>query len=657
MAEGRLASLWAGLDRVHRFALVLGLVTTVAGTGWFFTSSDGAGKTCRLEADAPYYHVYLESMLVDHDLDFTDEYKITGNWYRFGKTPTGRPGNVFGIGPALFELPLFAVGRDIARLGGQVPDGFSGPEVAAAMLASLLATLGALLFAYRLLRRRFGADHLAAVVPLLLACGGPVVYYAIRQPGYAHPFATFWVAWFVDAWDASFGAAGQHAAKPRRLRVWLGLGALLGAATLARPQTVLWGVLLVAAAADDLRRAVAPGPAAGASGGGGPRRAVGVRGLGRALAESAPRWVAGAGVALLCFLPQLIAWHQIYGSFWLVPQGPGFMRWDSPAWREVLFSSRNGLLPWAPLYALAALGLLVAVWRSPRLGLGVVIGIALQVVANGAVWDWWAGGSFGGRRFDSCFIGFAVGLGALLVLPAGRTAGRARRAARLGWQAAVGGLALLLALGNLVLTSQYSGPSVRIKGGQAAHNVIRQHLHGPLGGLVARASHLSNWPARAWFGHRYHTDGDSYDYVVGTFELGERYPGLNATHGKIVDHLVLAKHPRRLIGLDRGARRGTRALRDQHATILVGLNRFGPVDFVLHAAAPPGERPVEVVLRLNGSDIGRGRVGRHLGRVIGTAREVERGVNQLEIEAPPGTVLYGLELDARHNPKGTRDRQ
>ena len=39
------------------------------------------------------------------DLDFTDEYQVTKNYYRFGKAPGGTPGNVFGIGPAVFTLP------------------------------------------------------------------------------------------------------------------------------------------------------------------------------------------------------------------------------------------------------------------------------------------------------------------------------------------------------------------------------------------------------------------------------------------------------------------------------------------------------------------------------------------------------------------------
>src|SRR5262245_16058056 len=76
-------------------------------------------------ADAAYYYAYLPSLVLDRDLDFTNQYQVTQNWYRFGPTPIGRPGNVFGIGPAIFELPAFLVGHGLARLAGARPDGFS----------------------------------------------------------------------------------------------------------------------------------------------------------------------------------------------------------------------------------------------------------------------------------------------------------------------------------------------------------------------------------------------------------------------------------------------------------------------------------------------------------------------------------------------------
>jgi hypothetical protein len=221
-------------------ALALG--TTI----WFFVSKDKRGPTSRLQADAEYYHLYLPSFLFDGDVDFTDEYRITQNWYRFGRTRIGRPSNVFGVGPAVFEVPFFAAGHAIARIAGSQGDGFSKPEVKATLFASLVYTLAAAFFAWRLLARRLGAPAWSLAAAVAMAAAMPVVYYAIRQPGYAHPFATFFTAAFLDTWDGSYE-------RPRTWRTWLLLGGLLGAAALARPQLVLWGVVLLPSVWHDAR--------------------------------------------------------------------------------------------------------------------------------------------------------------------------------------------------------------------------------------------------------------------------------------------------------------------------------------------------------------------------------------------------------------------
>ncbi len=88
----------------------------------------------------------------------------------------------------------------------------------------------------------------------MAAMSGPVVYYAVRQPGYAHPMASFFSTLLVERWDASYDDE-----EPRSLRTWLVLGGLLGMCALVRPQLVLWGVLLVHAAVDDLRKSRARG--------------------------------------------------------------------------------------------------------------------------------------------------------------------------------------------------------------------------------------------------------------------------------------------------------------------------------------------------------------------------------------------------------------
>ncbi len=608
-------------------AVVVAAAVLLASSIWFFTARDDRGRTSRLTADAWYYHAFLPSLAYDRDLDFSDEYQTTGNWYHFGKTSVGRPANVFGIGPAVFEMPAFLTGALFTKVTGGRADGFSTAEVKLSLYMSLLFSLGALLFAGRVIRRRFDAPYLAIAVPLLVACAGPVVYYAIRQPGYAHPFATFWTAWLIDRWDSSFDESG-----PRRLGTWLVLGALLGAAALARPQAGLWAIILVAAVADDVSRLVRAGQR-------------------EALLRQAGRWAAGAALCGLIFLPQLLAWHSLYGSFLLTPQGPGFMRWSQPEWGAVLFSSRNGLFPWAPLLAVAGLGIVVACVRRPRLGIALAAGVVLQVLANGAAWDWWAGGSFGGRRFDSCFAALSIGLAALLAWR-----GRAEDSGARSWsrRTAVGlGLALatLLAVGNLRWASAVSAPSARIRGGQAASVVLRAQVSGPLGALLARASDTVTWPARHWFAWRWGAGADAYDYVVGSNQLGELYPGLNSFKGKQRDRLQLVGVPRKLIGFVHAP--GGMALAGTSGTILLGLNRFDPVEVTVHGRGEAANGTV--ALEIDGMTIGSAPVtaGQPV-KVSGTISRPQRGVNGLRVSGPPGMLLQSVDLHAPGDPRGGR---
>jgi hypothetical protein len=604
------------------------LALLVASSIWFFAGTDAVGGTARLSADAAYYHAYLPSLVLDRDLDLANQYALTRNWYGFGRTELGRPANIFGIGPAVFELPAFVAGHAVAWASGLRASGFSRPEVAASLYMSLLATLGALVPASRLLRRRLGGGVAPIAAPLLVAAAGPVVYYAIRQPGYAHPFATFFTAWLVERWDASWDGG----AAPRSLRTWSLLGLLIGAAALARPQCALWAILLVVAAADDVRRARVDGSA---------------RAWLRASLRPAARWMAGAALALLVFAPQMLAWKALYGAFVVTPQGPGFMWWGEPAWSEVLFSSRNGLLPWAPLLALAGAGLFASGLRTPRIGIALLAGVALQVLVNGAVWDWWAGGSFGGRRFDSTYIAFAYGLGAVIAWPS-LSGGRARAA-----QAAVAAalvLSILLAAANLQLASRASGPVVRVLGGEPASRVLGRVIPGPLAPLAAAASSAANFPARVLFAWRHGASLGAYDRVVGVHQLGELYPGLNTVKAETQQAIALDAASEALLGARPGPLPGSVEMIGASARVLVGLNRRDPIAFTVRASSPAATGALELLL--DGEPLARGQLSPAPTPITGTAPRARRGVNVLEIRAAPGTLLHSLELRATRDPRG-----
>lgn len=148
----------------------------------FATARDDGGRAVTVpRADAAYYYAYLPSVVLDQDLDLDDEYEITGNWYGLRRTPGGRAANVFGIGPALFELPGFLIGHAVARLTSASRDGFSAYETTAALWMGIPFTVGAILLAIRIARRRVSRS--AAIVGALAAAfAGPVIYYAVRPP-------------------------------------------------------------------------------------------------------------------------------------------------------------------------------------------------------------------------------------------------------------------------------------------------------------------------------------------------------------------------------------------------------------------------------------------------------------------------------------------
>ena len=148
--------------------------------------------------------------------------------------------------------------------------------------------------------------------------------------------------------------------------------------------------------------------------------AVRSRDLGRGLV----RLVAMGAAAALAFVPQLFAYHALNGRF-----GPSTLvtrKLDpsSPHLLQVLFDPGHGLVVWAPLLALAAVGLAWRILRRDALAAFLALGLVLQVWINGAVESWSQAGAFGSRRFVSATPVFAWGLAALvaLALPRMRTA-------------------------------------------------------------------------------------------------------------------------------------------------------------------------------------------------------------------------------------------
>jgi hypothetical protein len=350
----------------------------------------------RLQSDGFYYYAYLRSLAFDHDVNFVNDYRMLGmgdKAHLFRLTATGHAQSAWTIGPAIVWAPFFAAGHVAAvhlEAGGAdvATDGTSYPYRQAVCIAGLVYALLGSWFTLRLCDGFFRRRRAAAAVAVTIG-GSFMVWYALAEPTMTHAPSMAAVAGFAWAWSATHGR--------RRLRGWIALGALGGLMTLIRWQNALFALLPAAECLAALWQA---------------RRARDAAAGRRALVSG----LAFTAAATVAFVPQMLAWKAIYGSYLAVsPIGPQ-IRWFDPHMADVLWSSRNGLFAMSPALYVAAVGLLAFAWRRRAIGVPIVIACLVMVYFNACIQDWWGSAGFGGRRFDGVVPllvpGMAVALGA-----------------------------------------------------------------------------------------------------------------------------------------------------------------------------------------------------------------------------------------------------
>jgi hypothetical protein len=490
-----------GLPRLTRLVLA---ALFVIGTAWFFSIDSGYGyHGPRVDGDGVYFWLYLRSLVVDGDVNFRNDYERWGNPWGYGDTRRGLPMNPTTVGTALLWAPFYLPARGVVllavKLGAALPtDGTSRIEELSAFYGSFLYGFFAVLLCLRLARRHF-PEGPALVGAVGASLGGMLVFYMVVQPSYSHAAAAFVAAAFVERWDA--GRAG------RSLGGWVVLGALGGLAALVRPQLAIVALL----PACDLVRWLAA-------------RWVGTDGRGGGSAPPMRRQLFGAALATLAatavFSPQMVCWQIIHGQPLVIPQGSSFMQWGHSLWSEALFHPRAGLLPWMPLALPAILGLLLLARRQASLGLPLLLLLLATAYVNGACWDWWAGYSFGARRFTYVTVILALGLSCFAHSVWRRVAARPRAFAAGALLVGLGAL-LLLNLSMLWnrrfgLVDWYRYPQFYKVYGQAVDTAAAA-INGTVGNPLS-------WPASLAFAARYRVSPSRYDLVAGRYFLEEGHP-------------------------------------------------------------------------------------------------------------------------------------
>jgi hypothetical protein len=324
-----------------------------------------------IQNDGVGYFAYLHSVVVDHDLNFADEYAAARDegisYYPpllDQRTATGLLANYFPVGPALISSPVYLA---VLALRPSGEPEYGPPFSVAISLVSLLMGLLTLVLSYRLAASISGRE--AAIVAVAAgAAATSFIYYLLYEPSYSHMFSACAVAAFLYLW---------YRGRDRRTAGgWVALGVLGGIMGLIRYQD---GPLLLIALLDRPRRW-----------------------------WHLPLFFAAVVVA---FSPQLFVDRVVFGG-WLPARPPGQDLVFFPGhYLDVLFSTHYGLFSWTPIALLAVVGFSLVPDR--RLQLAFVYAFLVETIIGGATPDWAGGFAFGSRRFVSLMPFFAIGLAAL----------------------------------------------------------------------------------------------------------------------------------------------------------------------------------------------------------------------------------------------------
>ena len=329
--------------------------------------------------DGVAYYAYLPSTYFDHDLVLFNE------WQHFGMlpngliaseglTPNGHLADHWTVGSAVVWYPGF-IAADVARtfvpsLQRFPRDGTSLPYNAAAVAASALCGLALLLAGYAV-ARSFCPIWAATTATIAIWFGSSLMWYSTREALMAHAVSAAVCGFVVlAAMRKDFLAAGVAA----------------GLAFAIRPQNATFVIVPFLIAGLPAMR----------------------------------KWMTVIGGCIAGALPQIVVTLFLYGNplilFSISPtnaQRPWHSFERFWAWQP-LFSWYHGLGTWTPLLIVGVLGFPFLIRLHRGLGLAAVLMFLLQWIANATIDRFfWAGSSFGQRRFDNCTIFFLLGAAAL----------------------------------------------------------------------------------------------------------------------------------------------------------------------------------------------------------------------------------------------------
>ena len=363
-------------------ATLLGLIcllVTAAGLTWQSWDMFGAKHRPMLRGwDDAFYYFWLPSVVIDHDLDFTNQlaqceaFTPDSRYLALvePRTPTGMLNNKYPPGWAIGSLPFFLVAHAFSPAGST---GFEPQYLVSVFFGQLIYACLGLWLAGKIIAQYF-PPAIARVAVLAVWLASPLAYYQTVRLAMSHN--QVFALGMVVFWLALRLTKGEI-----RPYQWALLGFCASLLVVTRNVTVVYLILpafVVVQKLRDIRAAI---------------------------------WLILGAVGPL--LVQLAVWKILYGSWLAYSYGGERFDFSNLHLWGILFSPRHGWFYWHPLILPALVAFIV--WACRRgVGWAWLVSLGAMVLLNAAWPTWWLGSSFGNRGFELADFFVMMGLGYLL---------------------------------------------------------------------------------------------------------------------------------------------------------------------------------------------------------------------------------------------------
>lgn len=373
--------------------------------------------------------------------------------------------------PAFLWLPFFLIAHFLAwgasLFGRSISlNGSSYPYINAVCVSSLLYAFTAIILIYELLKKYFN-KFVSFLSIVSLWIGTFLLWYMIYEPSMAQCTSFFSATLFIYVWFKHWDN--------RSLSGWLWLIVLSIFMIAVRPYNIVFLLFPFIEVIEEKIKLIKL------------KRWDTIK---SSLKWEIPLLIASAASIYMIF-------HVIRG--WELMQHPKVFNWTQPKIIELLFSSYHGLLSWSPLIYIALFGFPLMFKKHKRLSLYCLFTFLILIYVLSSVTDWYAGDSYGSRRFIGSLFIFSLTLAALIE-----------------WikkhpYLLIGIIIGCFLVGNMLFMEQF-------RMGRVPHMdtiSFKEAAQKEISSYYSRFGHPFSFPANLWFRLKYGVPVENFDQIFG----------------------------------------------------------------------------------------------------------------------------------------------